>query len=170
MDYLKGSLLYARKADSERSFVYLFHCRVSFSYKIMLPCNIWVGYLKLYVAYFLKFHIAFPVMLKINFTLVRGSCLRSSGVAVQCGMLLQPMVVKDICIKFLFLLHPRCWFRATEVTSNIVFNCYLCLCSLPLDIEKEQIKIVTQGGLCQTKNKHVKDGGMRRKLWWGIWL
>jgi hypothetical protein len=26
--------------------------------------------------------------------------------------------------------HPRCWFCATEVTSNIVFNCYLCLCSL----------------------------------------
>jgi hypothetical protein len=30
MDYLKGSLLYASKADSERSFVYLFYCRVSF--------------------------------------------------------------------------------------------------------------------------------------------
>ncbi len=72
--------------------------------------------------------------LKINFTLVIGSCLRSSGVAVQCGVLLQPMVVKDICIKLLV------WFCATEVTSNIVFNCYLCLCSLPLYIEKEQKK------------------------------
>jgi hypothetical protein len=43
------------------------------------------------------------MMLKIIFTLVIGSCLRSSGVAVQCGVLLQPMVVKDICIKLLFL-------------------------------------------------------------------
>jgi hypothetical protein len=78
------------------------------------------------------------MMLKINFTLVIGSCLRSSGVAVQCGVLLQPMVVKDICIMLLFLVHPRCWFCATEVTFNIVFNCYLCLCSLPLYIEKKQ--------------------------------
>ena len=109
------------------------------------------------------------MMLKINFTLVIGSCLRSSGVAVQCGVLLQPMVVKDICIKLLFLVHQRCWFCATEVTSNIVFNCYLCLCSLPLYIEKEQKKVL-RGGLCQTNNKHVRDGGMRRKLGWGIWL
>ncbi len=56
------------------------------------------------------------MMLKINFTLVIGSCLRSSGVAVQCGVVLQqPMVVKDICIKLLFLVHPRCWFCATEL-------------------------------------------------------
>ncbi|XP_046442577.1 uncharacterized protein LOC124192995 [Daphnia pulex] len=73
-------------------------------------------------------------------TLFEGSCLHSSGVAVQCGVLLQPMVVKAICIKLLFLVHPRCWFCATEVTSNIVFNCYSCLCSLPLYIEKEQKK------------------------------
>jgi hypothetical protein len=139
-------------------------------YKIMLPYSIWVEYLKWYVAYFLKFHIAFPMKLKINFTSVIGSCLRSSGVAVQCGVLLQPMVVKDICIKLLFLVHQRCWFCATEVTSNIVFNCYLCLCSLPLYIEKEQKKIVIWGGLCQTNNKHVQNGGMRRKLGWGIWL
>jgi hypothetical protein len=71
------------------------------------------------------------MMLKINFTLVIGSCLQSSGVAVQCGVLLQPMVVKYICIKLLFLVHPRCWLCATEVTSSIVLNCYLCLCSLP---------------------------------------
>jgi hypothetical protein len=32
------------------------------------------------------------MMLKIIFTLVIGSCLRSSGVAVQCGVLLQPIV------------------------------------------------------------------------------
>jgi hypothetical protein len=80
------------------------------------------------------------MMLKINFTSVTGSCLRSSGVAVQCGVLLQPMVVKDTCIKLLFLVHIKCWFCATEVTSNIVFNCYLCLCSLTLYIEKEQKK------------------------------
>jgi hypothetical protein len=89
------------------------------------------------------------MMLKINLTSVICSCLRSSGVAVQCGVLLQPMVVKDICIKLLFLVHLRCWFCATEVTSNIVFNCYLCLCSLPLYIEKKQKKIVIRGGLCQ---------------------
>jgi hypothetical protein len=100
-------------------------------YKITLPYNIWVEYLKGCVAYFFKFHIAFPMMLKINFTLVIGSCLRSSGVAVQCGVLLQPMVVKDICIKLLFLVHPRCWFCATEVTSILCCNCHLCLCSLP---------------------------------------
>jgi hypothetical protein len=105
------------------------------------------------------------MMLKINFTLVIGSCLHSSGVAVQCGVLLQPMVVKDICIKLLFLVHPRCWFCATEVTSNIVFNCYLCLCSLPLYIGKEQKKLVIWGGLCQTNNKPVQDGGMRKG--WG---
>jgi hypothetical protein len=94
-------------------------------YKIMLPYDIWVEYLKWYVAYFFKFHIAFPMMLKINFTLVIGSCLHSSGVAVQCGVLLQPMVVKDICIKLLFLVHPRCWFCATEVTSTV-----LCLIAI----------------------------------------
>jgi hypothetical protein len=71
------------------------------------------------------------MMLKINFTLVVGSCLHSSGVAVQCGVLLQPMAVKDICIKLLFLAHLRCWFCAKELTSSIVLNCYLCLCSLP---------------------------------------
>jgi hypothetical protein len=43
-------------------------------YKIMLPYNIWVEYLKWYnVAYFLKFHTEFPMMLKINFTLFIGS-------------------------------------------------------------------------------------------------
>jgi hypothetical protein len=136
----------------------------------MLPNNIRVEYLKWYVAYFLKFHIAFPMMLKINFTSVIGSCLRSSGVAVQCGVLLQPMVVKNICIKLLFLVHPRCCFCATEMTSNIVFNCYLCLRSLPSYIEKEQKIIIIRAGLCQTNNKHVQDGGMRRKLGWGIWL
>jgi hypothetical protein len=88
------------------------------------------------------------MMLKINFTSIIGSCLRSSGVAVQCGVLLQPVVVKDICIKLLFLVLVLVC--ATEVTSNIVFNCYLCLCSLPLYIEKEQKRIVIRGGLCQT--------------------
>jgi hypothetical protein len=59
---------------------------------------------------------------------------------------------------------------ATEVTSNIVFNCYLCLCSLPLYIEKEQKRMAIRGDLCQTNNKHVQDGGIRRNLGWGIWL
>ncbi len=79
------------------------------------------------------------MILKINFTSVTDSCLHS-GVAVQCGVFLQPMAVKDICIKLLFLVHPRCCFYATEVTSNIVFYCYFCLGSLSLYIEKEQKK------------------------------
>jgi hypothetical protein len=107
---------------------------------IMLSYNIWVEYLKWYVAYFFKFHVAFPIMLKINFTSVIGLCLRSSGVVVECGVLLQPTVAKDICIKLLFLVHIRCWFCATKVISNIVFNCYLCICSLTLYNEKEQKK------------------------------
>jgi hypothetical protein len=71
------------------------------------------------------------------------------------------MVEKDICFQLLFLVHPRCWFCATEVTSSIVFNCYSCLCSLPF-MYWEGTKKVIPGGLCQTNNKHVRDWGISR--------
>jgi hypothetical protein len=46
---------------------------------------------------------------------------------------------------------PRYCFCATEVTSNIVFNCYLCLVYLYILIRNK--KIVKREGLCQTNNK-----------------
>ena len=61
------------------------------------------------------------MMMKINFIWVIGSCLYNSGVAVQCGVLLQPMVVKDICIKLLFLSNVVCccslWWRKISASS-----------------------------------------------------
>jgi hypothetical protein len=109
------------------------------------------------------------MMLKINFTSVIGSCLRSSGVAVQCGVLLQPMVVKDICIKLLFPVHPRCCFCATE-RHPILCLIAICVFAVYLYILRRNKKIVIRGGLCQKNNKHVQDGGMRSKLGWGICL
>jgi hypothetical protein len=46
-----------------------------------------------------------------------------------------------------------------------VFAVYLYI------LRRNKKKGVILGGLCQTNNKHVQDGGMRRnKLGWGIWL
>jgi hypothetical protein len=61
--------------------------------------------------------------------LVIGLCLRSSDVAVQYGMLLQPILVKDFLLRVMLLLFLGAGLLVlcTKVTSS--FNCYLCLCS-----------------------------------------
>jgi hypothetical protein len=84
-------------------------------------------------------------------------------------VLLQPMVVKDICIKLLFLVIQGTAF-VLQKWHPILCLIAICVFAVYLYILRRNKKIVIWGGLCQTNNKHVQDGGMRRKLGWGIWL
>jgi hypothetical protein len=56
------------------------------------------------------------------------------------------------------------WHPILCLIAMCVFAGYLYI------LRRNKKKIVIRGGLCQTNNKHVQDGEMRRKLGWGIWL
>jgi hypothetical protein len=52
-----------------------------------------------------------------------------------------------------------------------LFLIAICVFAVKLYIlRRNKKKIVIWGDLCQPKNKHVQDGGMRRKWRRGIWL
>ncbi len=95
-----------------------------FLFKLLLSDSVaieYLGELHLKWCFFYlkkKFHWS-----NINFIMVIGLCLRSSDVAVQYGMLLQPILVQDFLhrVMLLLFLGAGLLVLCIEVTSS--FNC-----------------------------------------------
>ncbi len=115
---------------------------VKYKYKLILPYNIWVEYLKWYnVAYiFFKFHKAFPMMLKINFTLVIGSCLHS--------VVLLSNLVCCCSLWWWKISAPSCCFLCIQGAGFVLQKLHSVLCLIAICVyvvyliyvEKEQKK------------------------------